>query len=382
MMISDVPRDLIYKYVEDINYFIGSNNEKSLEREFYDRLIRLPFIANSPYATNLVCTIFNNARYIYYLIDVEENSVSLCFYCYLTKAAEGIEDEETQKVITASTMALVYNWISYQLDHNREYVPELKKDSFRHFCENKEADVSELKQKIFLHYSEESKTATTNTINSFFRLIKCNNLHSNVETIIEDIRDLEEAADDASVDDVAKGIDFLIECCGSVDNEYMFLNKILNRLANNNSQCNYSSTIDKLKRKLIKLESAQTHETFTNLPLITSPISESSQLDLEVNIEWITNANHASKIIKTLKEYMNGKMKPKDLLMPLCAALEARLIRKPTYKEYIQTFEDHPIKSPNSINNWVSSNGTNTYKRDDKCKKSYNELVNLFKKIG
>ena len=256
MMISDVPRDLIYKYVEDINYFIGSNNEKSLEREFYDRLIRLPFIANSPNATKLVCTIFNNARYIYYLINVEENSVSLCFYCYLTKAAEGIEDEETQKEITASTMALVYNWISYQLDYNREYVPELKKDSFRHFCENKEADVSELKQKIFLHYSEESDNTTSDSIDTFSALLIDG---SELPIRLENHFDVPNLWNDGQLDhydinDIAEGIDYIIEGLheffDSAKERRGFLEELKDVLNNQKLVSDKTDVIELAKRKI------------------------------------------------------------------------------------------------------------------------------------
>lgn len=256
MMISDVPRDLIYKYVEDINYFIGSNNEKSLEREFYDRLIRLPFIANSPYATNLVCTIFNNARYIYYLIDVEENSVSLCFYCYLTKAAEGIEDEETQKVITASTMALVYNWISYQLDHNREHVPELKKEIHNYFCEDKEADVLELKQMILHHFNGESDNTTSDSIDTFSALLIDG---SELPIRLENHFDVPNLWNDGQLDhydinDIAKGIDYIIEGLhvffDSAKERRGFLEELKDVLNNQKLVSDKTDVIELAKRKI------------------------------------------------------------------------------------------------------------------------------------
>lgn len=46
----------------------------------------------------------------------------------------------------------------------------------------------------------------------------------------------------------------------------------------------------------------------------------------------------ADKVIARLHELMNGKSKPKDMLMPLRAAMEAGAIRRPTWAEFIAEF--------------------------------------------
>lgn len=257
MIYSEIPRALIYKDIEDKKVFIGSNNEKSLEREFYDRLIKLPFIANSPNATKLVCTIFNNARYIYYLIDVEENSVSLCFKCYLTKAAEGIEDKETQKKVAASTMALVCNWISYQLNHNREYVPELMEEIYKYFCEDKEADVLELKQKIFIHYSKENEMVNAKALNTFTALL-IDDKELPVRTNLNDF-DVPNLWNDGQLDhydinDIAEGIDYIIvglhEFFDSAKERRGFLEELKDVLNNQKLVSDKTDVIELAKRKI------------------------------------------------------------------------------------------------------------------------------------
>ena len=77
---------------------------------------------------------------------------------------------------------------------------------------------------------------------------------------------------------------------------------------------------------------------------------------------------------------MEGKTKPKDLLMPLCAALEVGLIRKPTWKEYEIVFKDHSISSDTSLSYWVSSTGMNYYK-DKNSSTIYNEMLGEFTKF-
>lgn len=78
---------------------------------------------------------------------------------------------------------------------------------------------------------------------------------------------------------------------------------------------------------------------------------------------------------------MNGRTRPKDVLMPLCAALMAGVIRKPTFREYNVVFKDHPVKSESSLNEWVDSGGARRYKETSKTKTAYEHLLQLFVEI-
>ena len=46
----------------------------------------------------------------------------------------------------------------------------------------------------------------------------------------------------------------------------------------------------------------------------------------------------AGKVVARLHELMDGKMKPRDILMPIRAAMEAGVIRRPTWAEFISEF--------------------------------------------
>lgn len=52
----------------------------------------------------------------------------------------------------------------------------------------------------------------------------------------------------------------------------------------------------------------------------------------------VTKPEHAEKVIARLHELMDEKMKPKDILMPIRAAMEAGAIRRPTWAEFIAEF--------------------------------------------
>lgn len=52
----------------------------------------------------------------------------------------------------------------------------------------------------------------------------------------------------------------------------------------------------------------------------------------------VTSPEYADRVISRLHELMDGKTKPKDILMPLRAAMEAGAIRRPTWAEFIMEF--------------------------------------------
>lgn len=382
MAFEDVPRTLVYKDFENIKDILGSESQKTLESEFYERLINCPFIENLDYPPKWICTIFNNARYIYYLVDTEDDDPSLCFNFYLAKAAEGAEKADTRSHIVAATMALVYSWLKQKLHENREYIPELNKEIFIHFDERKEKNVIKLCEKINLHFSKEEKEVTTEIIKVFDDLtMEKSDLPSNIDTLFDDILGIEEAAFNAPIQDIARGIEYLMECYdpenGTNGERYLFLKKILNRFENEKAPINDSEAIEKAKiiinRSLQQLEYA-TEPKPSSLGLSSDYTTEVPDQEM-LDIGWIIVKEKAPIIIGTIMNYMEGKTTPKDIMMPVRAAIDAGAIRKPTPAEFKKTFGPYRIKSKSSIDNYSRLDLT------PYVGEIYNNMVEVFRQI-
>lgn len=52
----------------------------------------------------------------------------------------------------------------------------------------------------------------------------------------------------------------------------------------------------------------------------------------------VVSPEYADKVISRLHILMENRLKPRDLLMPLCAAIKAGAIRRPTWAEFIMEF--------------------------------------------
>lgn len=271
MVIEDVPRTLIYKDFENINDVLVSeskNTEKSesakktLEREFYDKLIKRPFIKGN--AKKKILTIFNNARYIYYLVKCKEDDPSLCLDSYLAKASEGTEESDLNIFITAGTMALVYSWLRAKLD------------------EDSESDIAKLCVDIEFHFKEGENVPTESKREFYNLILRKSNLPTGIDAISEDVRNYEDAALNAPIQDVVKGLDYLMNANerlnDTIEGQHFFLKKLLNRLENDMSPIVESATIESVKAtinwKLRQLEYTTKQEpSIPRLPLenITTP---------------------------------------------------------------------------------------------------------------
>lgn len=276
MLITAPPRTLVYKDIEDVVYFLGDKPEITMEREFYNRMYKRPFIMRTDNPLHCALSVFNNARYIYYLIKCEEEKPSHYLSLYLEKAAESIEDIELKSHITASTMALVYSWLDNNLRNNKLHEHGLNKELHVYFDENNEKDITKLNEDIYIHFSEERATVTAENISDFhYLLLKNSNLPSKIDTLFDDIRDIEDAAINAPCRDVAMGIDYLLECYDPQNDtnaeHFYFLNKILKRFENEKSPKCDSETIEKaiatIKQRLQSLETTQEPEPFHNLSI-------------------------------------------------------------------------------------------------------------------
>lgn len=400
MIITDTPRSLIYKDINSINYCLGDESEKTLEREFYERLLKRPFIKKTENAPQCVFTIFNNARYIYYLVKCEENSRSLCFNSYLTKAKEGTDEVEQASHITAAAMALVYNWLHREILENRKSIPGIQEIFYVHFDENEEADIINLNDKIYRYFSELEINVPTECINDFHGLlIKKSILPSKIDELFYDMRDIEDSAQNAPIQDICRGVDYFLECYdsqnGTNGEKYLFLYKIKKRIEKENYPACDPEILERAKatlnRSLQYLESATEPNQISNGCSWDSLSSEENDAlwgskkniippEIEGYLQWIFDYNKASDILEKIWQYMKGKRKPKDLLMPLCAAYEAGLIRKPKLEEYKTVFKNYPLSTATLLSDWIGIVGARKYK-DSKTSNIYNNMLEEFKKI-
>ena len=64
----------------------------------------------------------------------------------------------------------------------------------------------------------------------------------------------------------------------------------------------------------------------------------SKQAQSEEFKRLVVSPEYADEVISRLHVLMKGKLKPRDLLMPLCAAIRAGAIRRPTWAEFVAEF--------------------------------------------
>lgn len=67
----------------------------------------------------------------------------------------------------------------------------------------------------------------------------------------------------------------------------------------------------------------------------------------------IDNAK-AEAVIELLRRLMIGKQKPKDVMMPVRAAMEAGVIRRPTWEEFCSEFGIDLLKSKSSFSDYTN----------------------------
>ena len=77
----------------------------------------------------------------------------------------------------------------------------------------------------------------------------------------------------------------------------------------------------------------------------------------------IKDSEKADKIIALIHKYMKGKIEPRDILMPIVAAMKAKVIRRPTWPEASTEF--HLRDSLQSSFHRLTSAGCRTYRTTD-----------------
>ena len=64
------------------------------------------------------------------------------------------------------------------------------------------------------------------------------------------------------------------------------------------------------------------------------------------------------EVVSQLHELMKGKTKPKDLLMPIRAAMDVGVIRRPTWEEFCREFGNECVKNKSSFSNYTNPDKT------------------------
>ena len=280
MNITEIPRTMVYKEIEVIKDILGNDSDKTLEREFYDRLVKRPFIKESNNPPKWIRTIFNNARYIYYLLICEEDDPSQCFKIYLSKAGEGTAETDMKSHITAATMALMYNWLDFNLHDNIFIVPETQEKIYQNFNKSIEKDIIKLKQEIYNYYSDKKETVKSEIKEDFLELlIEDYNFRTNMNESSFDVPYYQDFAKSwfFPVQDVAEGIDYIID---GLDIPFEnnrerigFLDEILNRFDKEQSSVTNYDVLELAKNK-IECEKQR---------LLSTPKMQSSSLELSID---------------------------------------------------------------------------------------------------
>ena len=68
----------------------------------------------------------------------------------------------------------------------------------------------------------------------------------------------------------------------------------------------------------------------------------------------VVNVAKVDAVVSLLRQLMEGKTKPKDVLMPVRAAMDAGVIRRPTWGEFCQKFGSYRLKSKTSFSDYTN----------------------------
>lgn len=112
---------------------------------------------------------------------------------------------------------------------------------------------------------------------------------------------------------------------------------------------------------------------------LSKGISKGSQLtEKELNSfsSVVYDISKAPRIIQKIKEKMEGKTNPKDILMPIRAAMDAGIIRRPKWRQFCSVFGEDIIKSKSSLTYYTDERKDNVY-----YGQFYDNMVEDFKKL-
>ena len=95
----------------------------------------------------------------------------------------------------------------------------------------------------------------------------------------------------------------------------------------------------------------------------------------------VVKPESADAVIKLLHELIKGLSEPKDIMMRICAAKDAGVIRKPTWSEFCAEFGNDIIKSKTSFTNYTQKGGSKCYNNISDEGEAYNRLIEQFKEL-
>lgn len=104
-----------------------------------------------------------------------------------------------------------------------------------------------------------------------------------------------------------------------------------------------------------------------------APMSE--EQNTSKTYPFVSNTSKTNEIIKLIGSFMHGKTSPRDVMMPIRAAINAGMIRRPTYGELQQAFPDRCPKSKASVSSYTKPDD-NPYTEE-----AFAKMVEAFRNI-
>lgn len=126
--------------------------------------------------------------------------------------------------------------------------------------------------------------------------------------------------------------------------------------------------IDEIKENVpvLRLEVRPTEQTLEN-------ISDDVLSDFE---SLVIEPKYAEKVVQRIHELIKGQTRPKSIVMPIRAAMDAGVMKRPTWGQFITEFGEDLIKSKTSFSNWTNSD-THSYFGDafETMKKNFKDMI-------
>jgi hypothetical protein len=91
--------------------------------------------------------------------------------------------------------------------------------------------------------------------------------------------------------------------------------------------------------------------------------------------QFVINITKSQEVINKILIYLNGKSSPRDVMMPIRAAIDAGVIRRPTYGELQLSFPDYCPQHKSSVSEYTNPN------KHPYIEEAYNAMVEEFKKL-